>query len=397
MQCGSQGQSRRLSFGYTAIASVVRGHRFAGFMTFTTALMVVFATLAVGALVYQALGTRRDARSNPPPGQLYSVNRHRLHLLVLGEQAPTVVLEAGIGASSLSWQLVHAAVARFCRVCAYDRAGLAWSQAGSGPLSGHRSVAELRRALSAADLPPPYILVGHSFGAYVVRLFAALHPAEVAGLVLLDPLEPEDWQVPTRAARRRLMGGILCARVATGLAAVGIVRFTVGRFLRGDRHVARAVLRSFPSEATPAVEGLVRQIGKLPVESWQAIQAHWTRTWSFWTLAHYLAALPRYAKELVAAEVGQTASTHRSPTRGPHWEFPVLVVSAATTAPEALARHRATAARSSCGHHHTMASSGHWVQLDAPTDVVEAIRTVVKLAKQPQSVPAEVSEHEGSC
>ena len=151
-------------------------------MPFTTALLALLAALAGGGLLYQVLGSRRDAERNLPPGQLLPVNRHRLHLWVLGDKDPTVVLEAGIGASSLSWRLVHTAAARFARVCAYDRAGLGWSEAGRGGRSAQRSVAELRRALSGADLTPPYVLVGHSFGAYLVRLFAALHPA-----VLVSP------------------------------------------------------------------------------------------------------------------------------------------------------------------------------------------------------------------
>ena len=186
--------------------------------------------------------------------------------------------------------------------------------------------------------------------------------------------------------QRRLFGGVLCARVVAGLTTVGVTRFAVTRFLRGDRTVPRAVLGSFPQEATPVVEGLVKQIAKLPVASWPAIQAHWTRTQSFWTLAQYLAALPEYANELITAEAERPASTHPSTSRGPRWEIPVLVASAATTSQEGRTCHRATAARSACGHHRTIASSGHWVQLDAPTAVVDAIRMVANLAGD--SVPS---------
>ena len=153
-------------------------------MSLTTVSLVTFAALAGSGVLYQVVGSRRDRRRNLPPGDLVPVNRHGLHLWVLGDKDLTVVLESGIGASSLSWRLVHPAAARFARVCACDRAGLGWSEAGRGGRSAQRSVAELRRALSGAHLTPPYVLVGHSFGAYLVRVFAALHPAEVAGMVL---------------------------------------------------------------------------------------------------------------------------------------------------------------------------------------------------------------------
>ncbi len=365
-------------------------------MPVTTALMAILAAFVGSGLLYQVLGSRRDTRRNLPPGQLVPVNRHRLHLWVLGDKDPTVVLEAGIGASSLSWRLVHTAAARFARVCAYDRAGLGWSEAGRGGRSAHRSVAELRRALSGAGLPPPYVLVGHSFGAYLVRVFAALHPAEVAGMVLVDPLEPQDWQEGTPAARRRLGGGVFYARLAAGLAVFGVVRLAINRFLRGDRQMPRAVLSSFPREATPVVEGLVRQIAKLPAEYWPAIQAHWTRTRSFWTLAQYLAALPGCAQEVIAAEAARTPPAPMAARRGPRWEIPVVVLSAATASPSSLARHRATAACSPCGQHRTVSSSGHWLQLDAPTDVVEAIQTVVNVAQRGRPAEPEVNEHEGT-
>jgi pimeloyl-ACP methyl ester carboxylesterase len=350
-------------------------------MPVSTALLVALIAVAGVGLIYQVVGTRRDRLSHPPPGRLVPVNRHDLHLWIMGEEEPTVVLEAGIGASSLSWRLLHAAVARFARVCAYDRAGLGWSQPGPAGRSGRRSVAELRRALAGAHLDPPYVLVGHSFGAYLVRLFTALHPEDVAGLVLVDPLDPEDWREPTRAARRRLGGGIFCARVGSGLAFFGIVRFATHQFLRGGRRLPRAVLSSFPKEATPVIEGLVRQIAKLPAEYWPAIQAHWSRTWSLWTLGEYLAALPECAREVIAAEQRCRERGDSSAEPASSRDIPIVVLSASTASPVAQDRHRATAARYRSGRHHTVAAGGHWLQLDAPDAVVDAIREVVNAAR----------------
>lgn len=348
-------------------------------------LLAMLALLIGSGVVYQLHGSWHDRRHYLPPGKLVPVNGHALHLWVDENEPPTVVLEAGIGASSISWQLVHHEVAHFARVCAYDRAGLGWSSAAPPPRTGARLVAELRGALAGARLTPPHILVGHSFGAYVVRLFAALHPSEVAGLVLVDPLDPEEWAEPTASARRRLRGGVFCARVGAGLAAVGVVRLAVNRFLAGDQRTSRAVLGAFPREATPVVEGLVGQIAKLPATWWPAIRAHWTRTKSLWILAQYLRAIPGCAKEVIAAE-----ATHQQ------WKIPVVVLSAATASERSRGRDRLTAARSVDGEHHAVPSSGHWLQLDTPQAVVDAIRAVVLRASQRQLREREADAHDGA-
>src|SRR4051812_11989969 len=122
-----------------------------------------------------------------PPGRFVSVGTHHLHLHCLGAGSPPVVFDAALGGSSLSWTRVQPAVAAFTTACAYDRAGFGWSDAGPLPPTAGRIAAELHELLTAAGIEPPYVLVGHSFGGLTIRAYASSHPANVAGLVFVDP------------------------------------------------------------------------------------------------------------------------------------------------------------------------------------------------------------------
>jgi pimeloyl-ACP methyl ester carboxylesterase len=152
--------------------------------------VAVLTILALVGSTLQALSERRDAAAHPPPGELVTLpdGRH-LHLQVAGEDhdGPTVILEGGAGASSSAWGWIAPAVAEHATVVAYDRAGLGWSDTSPHQPSTDAALADLRDALTARGLAGPYLLVGHSLGAHHVRAFAAAHPDEVAGLVLVDP------------------------------------------------------------------------------------------------------------------------------------------------------------------------------------------------------------------
>lgn len=112
----------------------------------------------------------------------------------MGEGSPTVVLEAGLGGTTLDWVLVQPAVAAFTRVCSYDRGGYGWSEPSPSRRTAQAIVTELERLLDYARLPPPYVLVGHSFGGLVVQLFARERPAKTAGLVLVDSTHESQFE-----------------------------------------------------------------------------------------------------------------------------------------------------------------------------------------------------------
>lgn len=130
-------------------------------------------------------------RFMPPPGRLVDVGTHKLHLNCYGEGGPTVIADSGLGSFSLDWVLIQELVRQDVKLCAYDRAGYGWSDAGPAPRTTDRIVDELHTLLFNAGLPPPYILIGHSFGGYNMQYFAKSYPDETAGLILVDSSHPD--------------------------------------------------------------------------------------------------------------------------------------------------------------------------------------------------------------
>jgi len=104
------------------------------------------------------------------PGRLVETDAgHRLHVWCTGVGTPTVILVGGLGSYSIEWALVQPGVAENSRVCSYDRAGYAWSEKGPEPRGFGVSVAELHQVLQRANVRPPYVLVGHSWGGRIIR------------------------------------------------------------------------------------------------------------------------------------------------------------------------------------------------------------------------------------
>jgi pimeloyl-ACP methyl ester carboxylesterase len=130
---------------------------------------------------------------------LFSAGEFRLNLYCTGHGSPTVVLEAGLADSLASWRDVQPEIARFTRVCSYDRAGYGRSDPGPMPRTSFRIATELHAALRSADEKPPYVLVGHSFGGFNVRVFNGNYPAQVVGLVLVDATQEDQYRLLPRA------------------------------------------------------------------------------------------------------------------------------------------------------------------------------------------------------
>lgn len=137
-----------------------------------------------------------------PPGKFANLETHRLYYRCVGSGTPVVVIDNGIGGAAVEWTPVQDALARTTRVCTYDRAGYGWSDSGPGPRTTARAAGELRTLLERAGEPGPYLLVGHSFGGFNARYFAARYPREVAGVVLLESSHPEQMLTFTAAAHR---------------------------------------------------------------------------------------------------------------------------------------------------------------------------------------------------
>ncbi len=147
------------------------------------------ASLLATGYGYEVLAEFRDKRRFPPPGQRIDIGTHRLHLLNKGAGQPTVIIEQGAGGPAILSLEIQDQIARFTQVCIYDRAGFQWSDPPPGTQTLLSRVADLYLLLNKAKIRPPYVLVGHSLGGLLVRLFAQAYPATVAGLVLVDSVE----------------------------------------------------------------------------------------------------------------------------------------------------------------------------------------------------------------
>ena len=303
-------------------------------------------------------------KAPPPRGRLVSLGTHRLHLLCSGTGTPAVVFDAALGGSSLSWTYVQPAVAEFTTACAYDRAGFGWSDAGPMPRTAGRIAAELHTLLTAANVQPPYVLVGHSFGGLSIRAYATSHPEDVAGLVLVDPAHPEDWREPSDADRERLQrGAALCRRGAVaarfGIASL-VARLASAGALDLARGIAAAVGRRTLHRRD---EQILAPMTRLPMDVRAALRWMWTQ--------------PRYFEALGSQIEHICTSASDIELRPDYGSLPLITISATEITADRRRLQDAFAGRSSRGRHVVATNSGHWIPIDEPQTVVDAIRDIV--------------------
>jgi pimeloyl-ACP methyl ester carboxylesterase len=148
--------------------------------------LILLLVLAVAGAIYQAVASARDAKTYKPADQMVDVNGTQMRLDCRGSGSPTVILEAGGQSPAYVWLLIQDDVAKFTRVCSYDRAGYGWSDPVHETMLPQRVAEMLHNLLEKAGEKPPYLMVGHSFGGVYVRTFTAQYPDEVVGMVLVD-------------------------------------------------------------------------------------------------------------------------------------------------------------------------------------------------------------------
>jgi pimeloyl-ACP methyl ester carboxylesterase len=174
-------------------------------------VILALVTLGAGAVAKSNL-----AKENPAPGQLVDVGGYKLHINCTGEGSPAVILEAGFVESSSSWLFIQPEVAKTTRVCSYDRAGYGWSEASPHPRTASRRADELHTLLVNAGVQGPYVLVGHSLGGMLVRMYAHTYPEDVAGIVLVDSVHEEQFErlpgqksfIPDQVRQFRMLGAL---------------------------------------------------------------------------------------------------------------------------------------------------------------------------------------------
>jgi len=208
------------------------------------ALLVLVA--AAGAS-YQAICEHHDRDRFPEIGRRVDAGGFSLNLNCTGKGNPTVVLESGLGIPAIGWELVQPKIAEFARVCSYDRAGYGWSDPGLVPRTSREIARELHTLLKNARVPPPYILVGHSFGGFNIRLFNQMYPREVAGAIFVDASQEDEESEMSEAMKEasakslrqlRRMDSVMGFLKDFGIARVGIernlIRLNIPRQLRDE-------------------------------------------------------------------------------------------------------------------------------------------------------------------
>lgn len=300
------------------------------------------------------------------PGRLVDAGGFRLHLHCTGTGTPSVVLEAALGGSSISWSLVQPSVARLTCVCSYDRAGFGWSDAGPMPRTAGRVADELRVVLERGGVPPPYVLVGHSFGGFVMRIFAARHPSDVAGLVLVDPAHPEDWVRPAPKEQIKIDRGIRLCRSGATAARFGAARLVSGLATVGLFGVARGLARVISRGGLSREdEGILAPLWKLPPETRKPLRQFWTQEKFFAALGSQIASISTSAAETLDASAGG------------YGDLPLVTISSTDPGDYRLRQQEALARLSRRGRHIVASRSGHWIPLDQPQVVIDAIEQVL--------------------
>lgn len=286
---------------------------------------------ALSGATYEWLATRKELAATPPPGRLVDIGGYRLHLWCTGDGAPAVILDAGLGGTSAGWGFVQPDVARFTRVCSYDRAGMGYSDSGPSPRTARHIANELAELLARSGIVGPVVLVGESIAGFNVRMFASDHPEHTAGLVLVDASHEDDaHEVPGMA------------RFVPLLSTIGVFRLLGVSFGQ-------------------------------PIESLAPSVRQFARATMF-RASGYQAA----AAEII--HIRETLSEIRSSRR--RLTIPVLVVAGTRGADEKWRRlQQEQASLSERGCLITAQHSGHVVAIDQPEIIVDAIRTVVETAR----------------
>ena len=314
------------------------------------ALAAAPVVLLLAGIAYHALATRRERRLHPPTGELVSVDGQRFHIVRRGRGRPTVVLDSALAGSSLSWSEIQPELANMTEVVSYDRAGFGWSDASPTPRTVDNMVAELDRLLDGAGVEPPYVLVGHSYGGWIAQLFASRHRAKVAGVVLVDAPHPSTWMSPDVEQRRRVARGARLARRAAWSARFGAMRlmFLLARVRVFSKH-----------------ERVVDLLDKTPPSIRETLRTFWVQPRTLEALASQIENAPESAAT-VFEEMRDLG------------EMPLVTITAADPDPKRLADQRQTSALSRASRHVVATTSGHWIPLEEPGLIIDAVRDVVE-------------------
>lgn len=273
------------------------------------------------------------------------VDGARFDVATLGEGAPTVIFVNGLGTPLEEWTLVAPTVARHCRVVCYDRQ-TAPQNGPVGPHTATQSAADLRRLLGVLQVSGPVILVGHSWGGAIIRRYAFDHPEDIAGMVFVDAShENIKGMIPKRPRATRAL-----YRSTTTVLRIGLLRRRLLRMLGFDR---------LPAAAHAVVNNL----------SWLADGR--TSRAEFAGIAPSLVELKSIASDLPRVPTRVLLAGGRSNWTGKLGAKQVMAIRAVW---ERAAHDRQDVVL------RTVPDSGHYISLDQPQAVIDAIEEVIRLA-----------------
>jgi pimeloyl-ACP methyl ester carboxylesterase len=307
-----------------------------------TGLMVLLV-IACGA-AFERVAAWRDARVLAQVGQSVDVGGRTLNIHCIGEGSPTVVFESGRIAPGYVWTPTQRGVAAFTRACWRDRAGVGWSDPGPDPSWGDSAARDLHQLLENAHIAPPYVMVGASFGGYVIRLYNAAYPGEVAGMVFADAAQEDAGTIEGIPHKERPpLPRWVIRSLSIGLGQLGMMRM------------------------------LSRDSGP-PPEHWSAEE---------WDV---LTRLRRQRKVLLAdAQVGpEKATADLVRGTGGLEDMPMIVLSQGRMPADPAAvlegwigLQQRLAQRSRRGRLVVVNDSGHGIPVEAPDAVIEAVKEIV--------------------
>jgi len=303
-------------------------------------------------MIYENISEARDRRFNAMPGRLVDVGGHKMHIDCTGEGTPAVILDSGLGDTYTSWRNVQPQVTKFTQVCSYDRAGLGYSDPSSQLRTSKVFAEELHALLHAAGIAPPYVLVGHSMAGFDVRLYVSLYRSDVAGVVLVDASHPD--QSNRFPAEMKNMEG-------TWQREADFMEYTMPF-------------------------GVPRQLGLCdsdPVERAAECNLHSARE-----AAEEMRYFPESAAQAAAAgSLGDLplAVLSHDPDK-PSTDLPPEVAKSANDAWDKMQEDLAHL--STRGTRTIANNSSHYIQIDRPDVVIDAIHKIVDEVRAPQSAPS---------
>ena len=317
--------------------------------------------LALIGVVYQLAGEALDSRRYPPPGRLVDVGGHRLHLSCTGEGNPTVILEAAGPGWSLYWSTVQPEIAKRTRVCSYDRAGFGWSESGPSPRTGRRIATELHTLLAQAGISGPYLLVGHSLGGFVVRLYRHFHPTDVVGMVLVEA--GQETELRRSEFRKFIHAGKTTLPLFTALTALDISR----------------LLTSF--DFLPPL--FAEQEAKVPAEIRPMLRAGWLQTDYPITLADEAVSLGETVDQVQrAGSLGNLPLIVLTATGPIWWPDMSADIDQAKFRETWLQLQTELTNLSSDSRQIFAEHSSHLINFDQPELIVDAVRQLLETGKQ---------------